>query len=80
MPVCALTNNEGFLYASTADVSTCAGYVMVSVEEYNFLMDYTQVTALEIATHFSGGFSLVFVFGYLLTLGIKAGKQIIDLM
>jgi len=81
MPTCALPNNQGFLHVvNLDDVANCTGYVMVNLDEYNLIMDYTQVTALEIAEHFTVGFSLVFVFGYLMTLGIKAAIKVIELL
>ena len=80
MPACAQPNHQGFLHVANMDIESCTGYVMVTLEEYNLLMDYTQVTPIEAAEYFGMGFSLVFVFGYLMTLGVKVAKNVIELL
>ncbi|MGF1837618.1 single-stranded DNA-binding protein [Vibrio atlanticus] len=81
MPVCAIANSKGFLaVVPSVDVSSCSGYLMLKPDEYEFMMSYTQITSTEIATYFAGGFSLVFVFGFLSTYGIKAALKVIRLI
>lgn len=81
MPVCAMPNSDGFLAVVTElEVTSCSGYVMMSSEEYDFVMAYTQITSSEMATYFAGGFALVFVFGFLQTYGIKAALKVIRLI
>ncbi|OBT16570.1 single-stranded DNA-binding protein [Vibrio tasmaniensis] len=81
MPVCAMPNSDGFLaVVPELEVTSCSGYVMVSAEEYDFVMAYTQITSSEMATYFAGGFALVFVFGFLQTYGIKAALKVIRLI
>ena len=81
MPVCAIPNSDGFLaVVPELDVSLCSGYVMLTTQEYDYFMAYTQVTSTEMAKYFVGGFSLVFVFGFLLTYGIKAAIKLIKLI
>lgn len=81
MPVCAIPNSDGFLaVVPELDVSSCSGYVMLTAQEYDYFMAYTQVTSTEMAKYFVGGFSLVFVFGFLSTYGIKAAIKLIKLI
>lgn len=81
MPVCAMPNSDGFIaIVEGVELSSCSGYVMTTVQEYNALYEYTQLTGVEISQYFGLGFSLVFVGGYLLTYGISAALKVIRLL
>ncbi|MDK9765127.1 single-stranded DNA-binding protein [Vibrio sp. D420a] len=81
MPVCAIPNADGFIAAvPELEVSTCSGFVMMSADEYQYVMAYTQITSTEMATYFAGGFALVFVFGFLQTYAVKAALRVIRLI
>lgn len=82
MPVCMLPNSEGFL-AVVPDVQLedCTnGYVAVTVQDYDFMMSYTQVTGAEITEAFGFGFAAVFTVGYLSTYAVKAALKLIRLI
>ncbi|EIC9816506.1 MULTISPECIES: single-stranded DNA-binding protein [Vibrio harveyi group] len=81
MPVCALPNADGFLaVVPDIEAASCRGYVMVTAQEYDTLMSYTQLTPGEISQAFSLGFTLVFVGGYLSTYAIKMAIRLIKLL
>lgn len=62
MPVCALPNADGFLaVVPDIEAASCSGYVMVTAQEYDTLMSYTQLTPGEISQAFGLGFTLVFL-------------------
>ncbi|EJG1656755.1 single-stranded DNA-binding protein, partial [Vibrio parahaemolyticus] len=53
MPVCALPNADGFLaVVPDIEAASCSGYVMVTAQEYDTLMSYTQLTPGEISQAF----------------------------
>lgn len=79
MPVCMLPNSEGFV-AVVPDVQLedcTGGYVAVTVEDYNLMMSYTQITGAEITSAFGFGFAAVFAVGYLGTYAVKVALKLI---
>ncbi len=79
MAVCALPNAQGFLAVTDVPTAECTGYIVTTSQEYAHLMTYTQITALEVASYFTLGFSLVFGM-HLLTLSVNVGIKLIKLL
>ncbi|WP_140301388.1 single-stranded DNA-binding protein, partial [Vibrio parahaemolyticus] len=74
-------NADGFLaVVPDIEAASCSGYVMVTAQEYDTLMSYTQLTPGEISQAFGLGFTLVFVGGYLSTYAIKMAIRLIKLL
>lgn len=80
MPSCALANPDGFLAIVPVDASSCTGYIIMNASEYQYLMSYTEITALEASAAFSGAYSLVFVSGFALTYVVKLATKLINLL
>ncbi|MBF9000487.1 single-stranded DNA-binding protein [Vibrio nitrifigilis] len=80
MSVCLIPNSDGFLAVTDTSLEDCgdsSGYIGITVDEYNTLSSYTQITAADAGSAFSFGFFAVFAVGYLSTYAIKIAIRLI---
>ncbi|MGR5558153.1 single-stranded DNA-binding protein [Vibrio fortis] len=80
MPKCALPNDNGFLALVETSVESCSGVIVITASDYEYLMGFTQVTAIEATVAFSGAFSLVFVSGFAMSYVVKMAIKLIRLL
>ncbi|KAB0289282.1 single-stranded DNA-binding protein [Vibrio fortis] len=80
MPKCALPNDNGFLALVETSVESCSGVIVITASDYEYLMGFTQVTAIEATAAFGGAFSLVFVSGFAITYAVKMAVKLIKIL
>lgn len=81
MPVCTYSNSDGSLVAFPNDeLETCQGYIMLTHEDYNYLMKYTRLDAADISSSFAFGFFAVLLTSWGLTYGVKVAQKLIKLL
>ncbi|WP_434998673.1 single-stranded DNA-binding protein [Vibrio scophthalmi] len=80
MPSCVMANAQGFLAVVSTDIAQCTGFIVVTPAEYEYVMGYTQITAIEATAAFSGAYSLVFVSGFLTTYVVKVAIKLVKLL
>lgn len=80
MPKCALPNDNGFLALVETSVESCSGVIVITASDYEYLMGFTQVTAIEATVAFSGAFSLVFVSGFAMSYVVKMAIKLIKIL
>ncbi|MCX2759902.1 single-stranded DNA-binding protein [Vibrio sp. Sgm 22] len=80
MPKCALANENGFLALVDTSVESCTGVIVITASDYEYLMGFTQVSAIEATAVFSGAFSLVFVSGFAMSYAIKMAIKLVKIL
>ncbi|OED70985.1 hypothetical protein [Vibrio crassostreae] len=80
MPKCALPNENGFLALVDTSVESCTGVIVITASDYEYLMGFTQVSAIEATAVFSGAFSLVFVSGFAMSYAIKMVIKLVKIL
>lgn len=80
MPKCALANENGFLALVDTSVESCTGIIVITASDYEYLMGFTEVSAIEATAAFSGAFSLVFVSGFAMSYAIKMVIKLVKIL
>lgn len=80
MPQCAVPNENGFLAVVDTAIESCGGVVVITADDYQYLMGFTEVTAIEATAVFGGAFSLVFVSGFAMSYAVKMAIKLIKIL
>jgi hypothetical protein len=74
---CIYLNADGTLMATTESLQQCTGYVLVPSTDANAYIQSIQITATDVLSSFTWGFSLVITLGYI-SYKVKLSRQIIN--